>query len=171
MKSWRQALRDGAVSGSVASVLSTAALSAYGEQEDGTPYGPTNAISHWFWGRRATQRDGPSMRYTALGYAIHHASSTFWAVIYEKWLGEHAEQKSLVPAFAGGTAIAGLACFVDYTLTPRRLRPGFEQRLPRRSLFVVYAAFGLGLALRGMVASEESRMESPRRHCIPAGRP
>jgi hypothetical protein len=48
----------------------------------------------------------------------------------------------VVPA----AATSVLACFVDYRLTPDRLTPGFEKRLSRRSLFVVYALFAAGLA-------------------------
>jgi drug/metabolite transporter (DMT)-like permease len=153
MKTWREALRDGMLSGSVASLVSTVVLSQRGERENGTPYAPTNAISHWIWGERAARRDGPSARYTAVGYAIHHASSTLWAVIYEKWFGDRAERGEIVPALASGAAVAALACFVDYNLTPRRLQPGFEKRLSTPSLFFVYATFGAGLVLRGLTAS------------------
>lgn len=153
MKTWREALRDGAVSGSMASALSTAVLGARGQQEEGTPYAPTNAISHWFWGDRAARHDEPSTRYTALGYAIHHASATLWAVLYEKWFGERAERGEVMPALAGAAAVAGLACFVDYKLTPERLQPGFEKRLSTPSLFLVYASFGAALVLRGLAAS------------------
>ncbi|OWW20143.1 hypothetical protein [Noviherbaspirillum denitrificans] len=150
MKTWPQALRDGAVSGSVASVLSTAVLAERGRQEDGTPFAPTNAVSHWIWGDRAMRQDTPSMRYTAVGYTIHHLSATLWAVLYEKWFGERAERREVLPALAGGAAVAALACFVDYKMTPQRLQPGFEQRLSTPSLFMVYTAFGAALALRGL---------------------
>lgn len=157
MKTWPQALRDGAVSGSVASILSTAVLGARGQQEDDTPFAPTNAISHWFWGDRAAHHDEPSGRYTAVGYAIHHASATLWAVLYEKWFGEKAESREVLPAVAGGAAVAALACFVDYKMTPQRLQPGFEKRLSTPSLFLVYASFGAGLVLRGLAASRKTR--------------
>ena len=157
MKTWPQAFRDGVISGSVGSILSTAVLSARGEQENGTPYAPNNAISHWFWGERAARQDGPSMRYTAVGYAIHHASATLWAVVYEKWFGEKADRGELVPAVAGGAAVACLACFVDYKMTPHRLQPGFEKRLSTPSLFLVYASFGAGLVMRGLAASRKDR--------------
>lgn len=158
MKTWPEAIRDGAVSGSAASVLSTAVLGVRGQQEDGTPYGPTNAISHWFWGDRAADHDEPSTRYTALGYTIHHASATLWAVLYEKWFGDKAERGEVLPALAGGAAVAALACFVDYKLTPQRLQPGFEKRLSTPSLFLVYASFGAALALRGLAASRKTRL-------------
>lgn len=153
MKTWREALRDGAVSGSMGSILSTAVLGVGGHLEEGTPYAPTNAISHWFWGDRAALHDEPSTRYTALGYAIHHASATLWAVLYEKWFGEKAERGELVPALAGAATVASLACFVDYKMTPERLQPGFEKRLSTPSLFLVYASFGAALVLRGLAAS------------------
>ncbi|HZW20565.1 hypothetical protein [Noviherbaspirillum sp.] len=157
MKTWPQALRDGAVSGSVASILSTAVLGIRGQQETGTPFAPTNAVSHWFYGDRAARQDEPSARYTAVGYAIHHASATLWAVLYEKWFGERAERRELLPAVAGGAAVAALACFVDYKMTPERLQPGFEKRLSTPSLFMVYASFGAALVLRGLAASGKGR--------------
>jgi hypothetical protein len=150
-KSWRKALSDGVVSGSAASVISTAALAARGVRENGTPYGPTNAISHWIWGDRAAAHDEPSARFTLLGYAIHHSASTLWATIYEKWFGETAEKKGAAPALVSAAAVAALACFVDYKMTPHRLQPGYEMRLSKKSLMTVYAAFGLGLSLRGLL--------------------
>ncbi|RJF95036.1 hypothetical protein [Noviherbaspirillum saxi] len=157
MKTWQQAGKDSLVSGSIASALSTVALSARGESEDGTPYAPTNAISHWIHGDRALRRNDKSLRYTLTGYAIHHASSTLWAVLYEKWFGEHAERGHVPAALLGGAAVAAIACFTDYRLTPERLRPGFEHRLSSASLFLVYASFGAGLAMRGLSSA-------PRRH-------
>jgi hypothetical protein len=157
MKTWSEAISDGAISGSVASVVSTAVLAVRGKLEDGTHYGPINAISHWLWGDCAWQHNEPSMRYTVLGYAIHHASSTLWATLYEKWFGEKADRGEIWPAMAGGAAVAGLACFVDYKLTPHRLQPGFEQRLSKPSLFLVYTSFGAALALCGLATRNKGQ--------------
>lgn len=151
MKSWRQALYDGAISGGISSALSTAMLGACGQHEVGSPFAPANAISHWVWGDDAADHDGPHLRYTALGYAIHHGASTLWATVYEKWFGHWADQKAALPALTGGAAVAALACFVDYELTPKRLRPGYEKRLSKKSLFFVYAAVGVGFAVRGLL--------------------
>lgn len=152
MKDWTTAIRDGAVSGAAASVVSTAVLSAMGRREAGSPYAPTNATSHWIWGDRAAVQDAPSWRYTALGYVIHHASASFWAVIYEKWFNASGRHEPALSAIAKGAAIAGLAAFVDYQLTPRRLQPGYEMRLSRKALLAVYAGFGLAMAARSMLA-------------------
>ncbi|MFM9436612.1 hypothetical protein ACFDR9_003697 [Janthinobacterium sp. CG_23.3] len=97
------------------------------------------------WGQRAVRQNRPSVRYTLPGYVIHHASAVMWAVLYEKWLGGRA--RGAVPVLGSAAAMSALACFVDYKLTPQRLHPGYEQRLSSASLLLVYAAFGLGLAL------------------------
>jgi len=153
MKSWRAALRDAALSGAVASLTSTAALAVCGRCENGSAHAPTNATSHWLWGARAIREDEASARYTGIGYAIHHASATFWAVIYERLFGTFADRGKVAPAAAGAAFVSGLACTVDYTLTPPRLRPGFEQHLSSPSLALVYAAFGVGLLAGSMARS------------------
>jgi hypothetical protein len=147
MKTWKQAMHDGAVSGSIASLLSTAVLAVQGQRETGSPFAPTNAISHWIWGDHAAAHDEANKRHTLIGYGIHHAASTLWAVCYEKWFGDLMQKKNIIPAAAGAMAVSGLACFVDYQMTPRRLRPGYEMRLSRSSLFWVYGAVGAGFLL------------------------
>lgn len=155
MKNWGRALRDGLISGSIASILSTVFLSICGKRENGSCYAPTNATSHWLWGESAKHRNEPSARFTLVGYAIHHASSCLWGVVYEKWLGcNNRFTAKRHPMVSAGT-IAALACFVDMQLTPPRLRPGFEKRLSKPSLALVYGAFGLALGVRGALARRQ----------------
>jgi hypothetical protein len=153
MKTWSEALRDGAISGSLASIASTAVLAACSELENGTPYAPSNATSHCFWGNKAMRQDGPSVRYTATGYGVHHLSAVFWASLYEKLFGQEADRGNTTPALVGGGAVAALACLVDYQLTPPRLRPGYEERLSKTALALVYGALGVSFAARGLFRS------------------
>ena len=153
MESWSSALRHSALSGGAASLASTAVLAARSAIENGTPYAPTNATSHWLWGERAAHQDAPSLRYTALGYATHHASAMIWAAVYEKLFGDRARRGGAATALAGGLAVSALACFVDYRLTPERLQPGYERRLSKRSLWMVYGVLGLAMAAPGLVKS------------------
>lgn len=146
MENWKIALRRGLVSGATASLLSSVALAAFGKRETGSMFAPTNAISHWIWGDKAARRDGPTLRYTLVGYLIHHASATFWAVLFERFAGEKLDGKSVALTVEAATAASAVACFTDYQLTPQRLRPGYEKRLSVPALAVVYGAFGLGLA-------------------------
>jgi hypothetical protein len=151
MEQWNTALRRGLVSGTTSSLLSTAALALFGKREAGSAFAPTNAISHWYWGERAARRDHPSPRYTLPGYAIHHASATFWAVLFERACGDLLDRRDTGKTLLASTAAAGVACFVDYEMTPQRLKPGYEKRLSRPALAVVYGAFGLGLAAGAML--------------------
>lgn len=153
MKNWSEAFKDGLISGSLSSVVSTAMLAARGSSENGTPYAPVNAVSHWIYGDRAARQDDPSLRYTVPGYLIHHGSSLLWGVVYERWFGRYAEKRDVAPA----SAVASLACFVDYKLTPERLQPGFEKRLSTPSMVLVYGSVAAGFVLRGFLSSAMKR--------------
>lgn len=155
METWKTAVQRGLVSGATSSVLSTVALALLGKREDDSHFAPTNAISHWYWGEKAARRDRPSLRYTLTGYAIHHTSATFWAILFERACGDLLDRREAATALAIGTAAAGVACFVDYEMTPQRLTPGYEKRLSRQALAVVYGAFGLGLAAGAMLCRRD----------------
>jgi len=150
MTTWKQALREGAVGGTLASILSAAYLAWAGTRR-GEPAAPLNAVSHWFFGDRALREDEPSALYTATGYVTHHCASIFWATLYAKLWSAREEHKKPLPAAAGAIAAAGVASFVDYQLTPKRLTPGFEHRLGKPEMVNVYACFALGLALGSML--------------------
>lgn len=146
MITWKQALREGAVSGSFASLLSAAYLAWAGERR-GMPAAPVNAVSHWLFGRRAIDADDPSLQYTLTGYLVHHAASVFWGVMHAKAWGMRPESSKPLPAIASAVATAGVAAFVDLKLTPPRLSPGFEHRLKKPEMTNVYACFALGLVI------------------------
>jgi hypothetical protein len=148
--SWKQALREGAVAGSIASVLSAGWL-AWRGQVRGEPAAPVNAVSHWFFGDRALRQDEPSLLYTLTGYLTHHGASLFWGTLHAKAWGARPEAKEPLPAVAGAVAASAVACFVDYQLTPKRLTPGFEHRLTKPELAGVYALFAVGLAVGSML--------------------
>jgi hypothetical protein len=150
MITWKQALREGAVSGSLASLLSGAYLALAGTRRN-EPAAPLNAPSHWFFGRKAIEQDEPDLVYTVTGYLVHHAASVFWGVLHAKAWGRRPEAKKPLPAAAGAIAAAGMASFVDYQLTPKRLTPGFEHRLGRPEMVNVYACFALGLMVGSML--------------------
>lgn len=143
MKPWREAVKRSTVSGGVASILSTAVLAALSAHHTGSPFSGTNSESHGLWGEKAKQQRGLSTRYTATGFAIHHASSMFWAAFFERSLsGRH--RPAEIARNAALTA-AGAAAF-DYLLMPRRLQPGFEANLSPRSMVSTFLSIAAGLA-------------------------
>jgi hypothetical protein len=154
--SWRRVAREALVSGTFASVLSTAALALLGKVSKGHAFAPTNSTSHWLWGEEAYEAYEPSLRHTAVGYATHHASAVFWAAIYERWL-DRPGHRTTAQIVRDAAAMSAIAAFVDYRLTPERLRPGFEQHLSKGALVGVFAAFAAGLAAGALLNRRHER--------------
>lgn len=147
LASWKSALRHALVTGSCASVFSAATLALCGLWETGSAAGPLNGPSQWLWGRHAALKKRPSVKNTATGYAIHHATSIMWALLQEKFLPASRRPASFPQAVARSAVTSAVACFVDYRIAPPRLQPGFERQLSRPALLLVYAAFAGGLAI------------------------
>ncbi|MCE7031494.1 hypothetical protein LY625_02450 [Lysobacter sp. GX 14042] len=128
--------------GSIASMLSIIVAGVLARRRTGSLASAPNATSHWIWGERAGRRHQVTLRHTALGYAIHHASSMWWACFHEAGL-----DRTRVPAWVLAPAMGAVALVVDYTVVPRRLTPGFDRHLSRTALVSVYVAFSAGLLL------------------------
>lgn len=155
-------LRRALVSGSVAGLVSTVALWRRGRRDTGDPVTPLNGPSQWLLGKHASYQDGFRLPHTLLGLGIHHAMSIFWALPFEHFGGGRHPARPLAAAIVPASVTAATACFVDFRLTPERFTPGFERRLSRASLAVVYGAFALGLVLgrvlnEGLAASRDRR--------------
>ena len=159
---WRRTL----LSGSAASLLSTALVVLRSRQETGSRYAGLNAISHWLWGPRAYRADEATWRHTAPGLAIHQASALFWGALFEMLLrllrprpprsanrsgNPPASLSSLSLGDVAATAavVTAVAALTDLRLVPDRLTPGFENRLRPGSVALVYLAFGCGLLAVG----------------------
>ncbi|MDP2247602.1 MAG: hypothetical protein Q8J65_05680 [Nitrosomonadales bacterium] len=147
-------LKESLLTGNYASITSALALAFRSKAENGSYFSAINAISHWLWKAEAYQHDEPDIAHTLIGYGIHHASSTFWALAYEK-LRERHQGKTDPKFLADAFKVAALACFVDYKLTPQRLQPGYEKRLSTLSLVGVYTAFAFGLAGRQLIKTKK----------------
>lgn len=165
MKKWSEALTEGALTGSAASLTSAAALAWCGRTECDSPAQPINAPGHWIWGDGALEQPDGSARYTGAGFAIHHVSSVFWATLQARCVGGDAPRRAGA-VLRDAVLVTAIAALVDLRLAPTRLRPGFERQLPVRSLIGIYAAFALGLASCGWLV-ERSR---PRRRPTLSGR-
>jgi hypothetical protein len=156
MITWKQALLRGAISGTFAAVLSAVTLAACGKLENNAPAGPLNGPSQWIWGQRSARRRRFSGR-TVAGYSIHHVVSIGWATLHEKHVASLTQGKPMGVRLLGAGTTAALACAVDYGVAKGRLQPGFEKQLGRRSLFLVYTAFALGLVVRSIADSRNKR--------------
>lgn len=150
---WRRAARRALLSGTVASIACTLAVSLLGRERTGSLASGTNATSQWVWGEPAKRRHRADLRHTALGYGIHHASSLLWAFVFERWLG--ASRKPPGPIVAAA-AVSTVAYVADYHIVPSRLSPGFDRHLSPRAMFAAYAVFAAGLAVTALYRRRRS---------------
>jgi len=141
----------------VASIASTISLSLLGRAELGRSAAPVNGPSQWIWGRHAPYQNRFSLRYTIVGYAVHHGASVFWAVLFEKLRQHLSRDDELKPAVVPAVVTTAAAYTVDFHFTPERLTPGFEHRLSNHSLLIVYGTFALALATAALVADRRER--------------
>jgi hypothetical protein len=139
-------LRSALVSGSAASLASTAALALAARAEGKAACQPINATSHWRHGDAAASVRGIDLRHTAIGYATHHAACVFWASVFEAWRARPGARRP-APALRPALLTAALAAAVDYGATPRRYTPGWELVLSTTGMALAYAGLALGLAV------------------------
>lgn len=147
----RRIATDAIMSGTAASLASAAALMAGSKIRDGSWAGGLNGPSQWLWGESEAYTRDATLKHTAVGYVIHHSTSVFWAVLYEAIFSGSGKKKPPLQHCTQAIASAATAYVVDYHLTPRRLRPGFEKHVSPTGMVAVYAAFAAGLAITGIL--------------------
>jgi hypothetical protein len=139
-----------AVSGTMVSVATTATLMLLAKAAGKAAVQPTNATSHWLHGETAGGVERMDVPHTLVGYATHHASAIFWALIFEAWLTSRPPRR---PArlLAEASIMTAIAATVDYGITPKRLTPGWEEVLPKRSILGTFAVMAVALAAGSML--------------------
>lgn len=147
--------RRALISGSIASLGSALALITLGKKEIDHPAAPMNGPSQWIWGKHAPYVNEFSLRYTIIGYLIHHAASIFWALWHQALCQKRQAGNKKLHAATTAIAITASAYAVDFHLIPKRLTPGFERRLSKRSLVLVYGVFALGLAAPALLEASQ----------------
>ena len=143
---WRHVFRKSLISGSMASIASAISLLLLGKRELNSPAAPINAPSQWVWGKHAPYKNQFSLRYTLVGYVIFHTASIFWAMGYERARDHLSTSRKTSSVLVPAALTAVTAYAVDFHLTPKRFTPGFENRLSKKSLYIAYGTFALGLA-------------------------
>lgn len=150
-KDWSEALRDALTSGAIAGAATAAVAALCGARESGSAVAPINATSHVVHGDEAGEVTEMDVSHTGLGFGIHAGSAMLWAALYEKAFGAAADRGEIGKALAGGYAVAALAYLTDYHGVPKRLTPGWEERVSGGSLMLIYTALALSLPLRGLL--------------------
>jgi hypothetical protein len=147
MNEWKRAARQALISGTTASLLSTVVMALAGGMERRAPAGPLNGPSQWLFGRKAAHLRDFSLRHTVTGFLIHHAMATGWALLHERVFGRRKAIQPPARRLRNAAITATVANIVDYGLTPKRLQPGFDAQLSKKSMLAIYAAFAVGLTV------------------------
>ena len=151
------ALARAAITSVVASAATAAALMLLGHRERRGALAPLNATSHWLHGNRGAAPRHADLAHTGVGFVTHHLATAFWSLVLEKFLGSR--KRPLSQLALAGTLTATLAAAFDYIVIPRRLSPGWELALTRKSMASAFMAMAAGLALGAAAA----RMRGGRR--------
>lgn len=156
-------------SGTISGLATAVATIVEGKRETGSYYAPLNATSHIIWGNEAARQDSPSLKYTLTGFLLNHSSTIFWALFYEKLFGRHSAERGradgltastpLGKPILGAAAVTTAAYVVDYHLIPKRFTPGFEKRLPAKSLATIFVTLAIGLAARDLIEAAGEKCE------------
>lgn len=157
MKTWREAMRDSIIPGTVAGLTTLATIAARGRKDTDSAIAPINASSHAIWGDKAAGVEATTIRHTVPGVIFNVAGAAWWALVFEKLFGTAVGRRGFPAALLGSTATAGLAYLVDYHVIPRRLTPGWEHRVSRGSLFMTLGAMATGLTVGTMLTRQERR--------------
>jgi hypothetical protein len=136
--------------GSLAGLLTTAALAVFGRRESGSAVAPINATSHVLYGDEAATADTVDVKHTVPGVLINTGAGIFWALVRELML-DRTRRPTRAKSAAASAATAGLAYAVDYGLLPRRLTPGWELRVSRKHVALGFVALGVGLGVAALL--------------------
>jgi hypothetical protein len=148
---WGKIGQSTLVTGTVAAIVSAAALAALAKAEGKGALQPLNATSHWVSGDAAANAELPSADHTLVGFLTHWLSAVFWAAPFEAWMAAR-PPRSLSELAGDAAVMSGIAAAVDYGATPKRFTPGWELVLSKRGLFAGYAALAFGLAAGTLLA-------------------
>ena len=138
-------------------LATTLALMACGYGDEGNAWTPLNAVSHIAWGDEALEQKTFSVKYTLVGALLSVSSVGGWAALHEMLCGEAEEREQVGVSLAGAVGVAALAWLIDYKVVPRRLQPGFESRVTRRSMWLIYAVLAVALAGSGVFQARARR--------------
>jgi len=142
MSTW---IKDTLATGAVATTATNGALAVLGKFENGNALGPINAVSHIVWGKSATKANHFDATHTVIGSILNAVAITGWAGVYELLMPRR-QRPSPQRALLAGAAVSTVAYITDFHVVPKRLTPGFEEKISSNGLLAVYAVLAVALA-------------------------
>jgi hypothetical protein len=132
--------------GALAGVATTVGAALFGKAEGKGVAEVLNTTSHIVWGEEALDKKQLDVKHTLVGVGINLAAVTGWAFVNELLMGRKKE-RTLPKAIATATATTAIAYAVDYHMIPKRLTPGFEEKLSGKALTGIYVVLAAALVV------------------------
>ncbi len=142
---WSRLLWSALVSGSYASVASTAALAAAVRAEGKRGLAADQRDQPLRNGDEAEAHRGINGAHTGIGYLTNHAACIFWDSLFEARSARRGPAGP-APMLRDAAFMAAIAAAVDYGPTPRRFTPSWKLVLSKTGMAVAYAGLALGSA-------------------------
>ena len=127
----------------VTALATTATATVLSKLQTGHGAAALNATSHIVWGKRAFGRDAADARHTVVGTLLNAGAMLAWCAVHELL----PEARTLPARIIKAAGVSVASYVTDYHVVPKRLTPGFEERLSPAALAAVYVALGTGLLL------------------------
>lgn len=134
------ALKQILLRGLTCAAATTTTVGLLSTRHTGQPAAALNAVSHMLWGERAFRVDRADLSHTLVGMLLNAGAMLSWSTVHELL----PKPRSPFVRVAKAASVSALAYVTDYHVVPKRLTPGFEERLPPSALALVYVALGLG---------------------------
>lgn len=144
--------RNVATTASLATTATTAAALFVSKAETNYMAAALNATSHILWGDEAATHDDPDFQHTLVGGALNASAMGTWAFVQELL----PRAQTPLGAVSKGVFVSTLAYVTDYFVVPKRLTPGFEKRLSRLGMLMMYGSLAGALALGEWLARRSS---------------
>lgn len=128
------------VRAAVCAVATTAAATLLSKLQTRRSAAALNATSHIVWGKRAFRVDTPDVQHTLVGALLNAGAMAAWSAVYELL----PEPRSAAGRLLKAAGVTAASYVTDYHVVPKRLTPGFEERLSPVALAAVYVALGAG---------------------------
>lgn len=148
----RRLLRNAFVTGTIAAVATTVAAAVFAKAEKKGVAEVLNAPSHIAWGDEAFEAKKLDVKHTWVGIKLNALAVTMWALVSETILGR--KRRTLTKTAVTAAAVTTAAYVADYKVVPKRLTPGFEEKLSKKALFGIYVVLGVALLAGGLKNDE-----------------
>ncbi len=113
-----------------------------------------NAISHIFFDKQALGQTKFSAQYTLNGLLLNFGAMLGWAAVAEaSFVLLKLPAREFVTSTMVAIVVSVMAYIVDFLVVPKRLTPGFELVISKRSLLIIYVGLSVAFFIGAMLRS------------------